>query len=357
MKTHSEHRHHWYFYPGILLLVLALLFGGFVGWLTATEYRPEPIEAAATGGRQDRPQFQGEGLRVLTFNTGYASLGADSDFLMDGGKGPGQVDEATLERNTEGIRQILEEADADVYMLQELDRGSHRTFGQNQLELYGETLGDCGWSYAPNFLCNFVPFPPQKPFASIDSGVATYSPWHLEDEQRIALPGAFSWPMRIANLKRCMLMSRMPLGDRELVIINFHLEAYDDGEGKAAQTAMVLDTVRREYEKGNYVIAGGDFNQLFPGVETDLKPTSQWVPGYLEPLPPDMEGWSLVCDPATPTCRLLNQPYDPESALTQYYVIDGFIVSPNLEVTALRTVDAGFLYSDHNPVLLEVSFR
>ena len=135
------------------------------------------------------------------------------------------------------------------------------------------------------------------------------------------------------------------------MIVNLHLEAYDDGEGKAAQTQQLTNLLIEEYEKGNFVIAGGDFNQFFAGSNQEIKPTSQWVPGYLDALP---EGWDYLYDDTTPTCRLLNQPYDPASDLTQYYVIDGFIVSPNLQVLSVETLDEGFTYSDHNPVLLQV---
>lgn len=31
-------------------------------------------------------------------------------------------------------------------------------------------------------------------------------------------------------------------------------------------------------------------------------------------------------------------------------VLDGFLVSSNVEVKAVRNVDTGFAYSDHNPV-------
>ena len=53
-----------------------------------------------------------------------------------------------------------------------------------------------------------------------------------------------------------------------------------------------------------------------------------------------------------PTCRLLNQPYDPTSPLTQYYVIDGYIVSDNLRVESVKTLDLDFTNADHNPVEL-----
>jgi hypothetical protein len=42
---------------------------------------------------------------------------------------------------------------------------------------------------------------------------------------------------------------------------------------------------------------------------------------------------------------------------TQYFSIDGFLVSPNVDVASVKTLDLGFEYSDHNPVLLTVSLN
>ncbi len=36
-------------------------------------------------------------------------------------------------------------------------------------------------------------------------------------------------------------------------------------------------------------------------------------------------------------------------------MIDGFIVSGNVKVRSLKTLDEGFRYSDHNPVVLEAT--
>jgi hypothetical protein len=105
------------------------------------------------------------------------------------------------------------------------------------------------------------------------------------------------------------------------------------------------------------VIAGGDFNQIFPG-GLEAYPNEHgelWTPGLLEEaaLP---EGFSYVYDLAVPSCRLLNQPYDPaDTANTQYYVIDGFIVSPNVRVEKVEGLSLGFENSDHNPVALTVT--
>ena len=112
-----------------------------------------------------------------------------------------------------------------------------------------------------------------------------------------------------------------------------------------------------EYLKGNYVIAGGDFNQIFPGglEQYPNEHPDLWTPGLLEEesLP---EGFRYCYDLSVPSCRLLNQPYDPsDTANTQYYVIDGFIVSPNVTVENVEGLDLGFENADHNPVLITVT--
>ena len=74
-------------------------------------------------------------------------------------------------------------------------------------------------------------------------------------------------------------------------------------------------------------------------------------------LPADA-GWQFVYDLSTPTCRLLNQPYDPSDTVnTQYYVIDGFIISPNVQLEMVETLDLDFENSDHNPVHMRVALR
>ena len=137
------------------------------------------------------------------------------------------------------------------------------------------------------------------------------------------------------------------------------VQAYDDGEGKLAQTKQMMDLLQKEYLNGNYVIAGGDFNQVFPG-SLAIWPNNHpenWIPGLLETeaLP---SGFRYVCDLSAPTCRLLNQPYNPEDSVnTQYYSIDGFIVSPNVTVSSVETLDYEFRNSDHNPVYITVNLE
>ena len=344
---------------GWLLLAVFLLIGGFLSFLTIVEYRPAPVEPAAIGGSTEGIPYRGEDLQILTFNTGYASLGRDADFILDGGTGTGHAPRATVEENLAGMQEILQKTQADFYFLQEVDLGSDRTFNIDHISAYEDVLPAYNWSYAPNYLCKFVPYPVQDPIRSIDSGIVTYSRFATASADRVSLSNPFSWPVRTANLKRCLLVNRYPIenSDAELVTVNFHMDAYDSGDGKEAQTLELWQLLSEEYEKGNYVIAGGDFNQTFPDMEVDVIPSANWVPGHLTDPPENCSDWSYVHDGSVPTCRLLNQPYIPDDPLTQYYVIDGFIVSPNVEVKSIETLDENFRYADHNPLLLDVHLK
>lgn len=346
---------------GIVIGVLLLALIALLLWLTVTEYKPEAVEEVEVRGLGAQTVSAGDTLTVLSLNTGYAGLGKESDFFMDGGTGVAPSTSA-LEKNSLGIVARLQAEDADVYFLQEVDSDSTRSGSLNQRGWYHRTMNGSGNgpyadAYALNYSCPFVPYP-WPPIGKVHSGVQTMSTYAVDRAERIALPSPFSWPVSAANLKRCLLVSYVPLenSDKQLVLVNLHLEAYDDGEGKAAQTQMLMEFLTSEYEKGNYVIAGGDFNQTFPGALDvfPIKNAALWTPGVLEA---DMlpDGWQFAYDLETPSCRLLNQPYDPDSPDTQYYVIDGFILSPNVELKTVETLDEQFTYTDHNPVRLEVT--
>ena len=277
-----------------------------------------------------------------------------SDFFMDGGT---HTSNETAGFNCPHIVELLNnDTDWDFALLQEVDSGSTRSKGVDD-EYKRLSYLAANSSYALNYSCAFVPFP-WPPIGAVKSGLCTLSDLTLASAERVALPCPFSWPVSTANLKRCLLVNRIPIegSDRELVLIDLHLEAYDDGQGKAAQTVKLRRLVEAEYAKGNYVIAGGDFNQSFPDAleAYPIRDAEKWTPGLLTQA--DLgDGWLFAYDVSVPSCRLLDAPYDP--ATTQHFVIDGFLLSPNVTLESVETLNEGFRYSDHNPVLLKVKLE
>lgn len=344
-----------------ILVTLVLIVGLFLGMLTIFEYRPQASEDIVVKQQQITEVKLNESLTVMTFNIGYAGLGKDEDFVMDGGqKGRPDSKEVVFEYLS-GIQQIITEHQADIYMFQEVDLKSRRSYKINQADIILETLGsNYSELFAYNFKSLFVPFPVSLTdyLGYVESGIATYTSFRVNEGERIQFPGSFSWPLRIANLKRAMMVSELPIegSDKSLIVVNLHMSAYDgDGSLRAQEMAFLKSFMEEQTELGNYVIIGGDFNQTFPEADGIYEVPEEFYVAY--PIENDWlpNGYQYQIDITNPSCRLLNQPYNPTDSNTQYYIIDGFIISNNIMVeVSAQTLDYDFEYSDHNPVILTV---
>ena len=191
------------------------------------------------------------------------------------------------------------------------------------------------------------------------SGIATYSKYVPESSTRYSLPGDFGFPTQLFMLDRCFMVNRYRTENgKELILINTHNEAFDEGGIRKAQMEMLKAFVLNEYNSGNYVIAGGDWNQYPP----DFKPafaanksfTGQIGNYYLMVSTPDYmpAEWKWIYDTSTPSFRTLIAAYDP--ATTPTSVCDIFLISPNVESVYVKCHDLGFANSDHNPVIMQV---
>ena len=140
----------------ILVLVLVLALAGLIGWLSATEYLPAPVETlaplsdAATAGLP-----QGEKLELLSWNIGYAGLGKGSDFVLDGGENMRAADKATVQRYFAGVEKTIADGNYDLVLLQEVDTNSARTYSINEAEKLAFGDAFC----ALNYSCGYVPNP------------------------------------------------------------------------------------------------------------------------------------------------------------------------------------------------------
>lgn len=329
--------------------------------LTVTEYRPADEEPLAIRGRAVKKLHPGDSIDIVTWNIGFGALGDNADFFMDGGTKVKPSTKERVQENIDAITDFLSEEEADLVLLQEVDEKSTHSYYMDERTMIALGLSNAGLQYenrlAYNFKTLLVPYP-IPPIGREQSGQVTFSAYPSSEAVRMSLPCPFSYPIRLANLKRCLLVNRIPIEDSgsELVVINLHLEAYDDGAGKEAQTRMLAQLLREETEKGNYVIAGGDFNQALDTVDLSAYPRQGqdlWECGIIDT--DVFEGLQCLMDDRLPSCRSLDRPYDREDASFQYYVVDGYLVSANLKVEQLETVDLGFVNSDHNPVRLRVT--
>lgn len=337
---------------GIILVLVAL----GLGYLTITDYQPEEVESLVLENGVEQTLQMGEELTITTWNIGYAALGAEEDFFMDDGVKALPDSKEVVEAYMDGIVKTVETFDADFMLFQEIDLDAKRSYNIDQKEILDQKLAGYSASFACNYDVKYVPVP-LPPMGKVYAGISTYGSYEISELNRYAMPGQYSWPTRVAMLDRCMLESRIPIegSDKELVLINAHFSAYDDGSIREQQLAFIREYVEKEYNKGNYVVLGGDWNQTFPGVDLTAYPLYKegtfWNPKQIED---DWiaDDWTFAYGAGNPTYRLLNAPY--EEGVTQTGVIDGFLTSPNVNVISSEAIDLGFAYSDHNPVRIQI---
>lgn len=337
------------------ILLITLLF------FVITEYRPSDIEEIAPYKTISGRSTPG-GLRLFSWNLGYCGLDADMDFFMEGGE---NTKRSPLENQRTALDAVVEELkkqESDVCFIQEIDRSSRRSFNIDQLYTVSESLSGYESYFSTNFKSPFVPLPVQNPIGKVESGIATFSRFTSSTTQRLQLPGSFGWPVKIFHLKRCIQITRIPspVEDRDWCLLNIHLTAYDEGDMRKQQLDYLKILITDLYEQGHYVVIGGDWNSLFPGVSEDQfgsYTTPEEHLFWLSSVPEDWtpENWQWCYDDEVPTARTLEQPYKAGENGT--FIIDGFLVSPNLRVDEVRGYNLRFEHSDHNPVAITVSIR
>jgi len=343
------------------ILIFILLFGAFVlTFFTLAEYKPKAIEGLVVSDNPSNKVSLNVEYNALTFNIGYGSLGENEDFIMDGGKQGVPKSKEVVEGYLAGIENILISNHSDIYFLQEVDINSRRSFKINQRNQIASKLGkDYSHAFAYNYKAVFVPFPFSFTdyMGRVESGMTSYIKFNSKSAERHQFPGAFAWPVRTVNLKRGMLVNYLPIegSDKLFVVINIHLSAYDSGELRDNEMNYLKNFLKEETNKGNYVLVGGDFNQTFPEINPSYikENENKWF----NPIQIKEDfipfGYQFAIDPTVTTSRLLNQPYNPSDIENTYhFIIDGFLVSNNIEVIEVKGLDLGYVYSDHNPVKL-----
>lgn len=336
-----------------LLLLFVIVFGSYliltILYAYITDYKPKAEELAEVLKADEEIPLNKDSLTIYAWNIGYCGLGAESNFFYDGGEMVRSSREL-VNKNFSGVKEtILEwkEKKADFILLQEIDVDSRRSWGINQLQGIKNLLGYTA-VFGKNYDVNYIPIPLYNPMGGVLGGIATFSPYKMDsDPIRYQFPANFAFPKSLFFLDRCFTKQSFALNNgKKLIIINTHNSAYDGGKLKKQEMEYFKKYILEEYNAGNYVIVGGDWNQIPPGY-TPKDVNS----GYEETPVPDNyvpSNWTWAYDKSTATNRKVDKAYKKGETYTT--IIDFFLLSPNVRLNEIKGIVNDFAYSDHQPI-------
>lgn len=353
------------------LMVIIIVVGCYLEYVIFQYYRIDDEIQLDIIDNSDGVLDLNKTYTVSTYNIGFGAYDHEYSFFMDegymkdgtyvSGKYAKARSKDIVLKNTNGSISTIKNLDVDFAFFQEVDKEAHRSYKVNQYEMILEQFNDYDASYASNFHSANLLYPFNDPIGKTEAGIVTLSKYDLDNSVRYSLPIDESFPTRFFDLDRCFSVSKIKVSDnKDLVLINVHLSAYDEGGViRKKQLEVLNEILKEEYEKGNYVVAGGDFNHDIVNSINMFK-TEQKVPEWVFQLENDdlSDGYRFESATNYPTCRSSDMNYQKDVNYT--VVIDGFIVSDNIEVIKSEVIDQNdelFLYSDHNPVKMEFRFK
>lgn len=319
--------------------------------------------------------------------------------------------------NTEGAYQTInDQPTLDFLLYQEVDFGSTRSFNVDQYEMGNAAHSEYASLFGVNYHSSYLMYPFHEPIGKSYSGISTYAKYKVNNAERYDFEITDSFFGKFVDLDRAFTIAEFLIegSTKKLYIINVHMSAYDENgvvrKKQLEQLKGIYKEVRDIDGADNYVIIGGDFNhdlviddprpeaqayrdrfniQETDGLQTDwynylrldnskhgAKHPNVW--GEVEDYVYDFKDTDLVA--AGPlnleTCRDASLPFDDanENGILDNFIvtIDGFLVSSNIEVIDVLTIGSGagaqpepledpthpaygkgFVYSDHNPVVMD----
>lgn len=332
---------------GVLLVIALLVYS------TLTDYRPKAIEVLKK--RQGSVVNINDTLTIFDWNIGYAGLDSAMSFFYDGGEKMRTTKEQAL-KNIKGIcKEISMFPHADFYLFQEVDFQSRRSYKIDIYKMLCDSLSGLDSDFAFNYKVQFIPSPLLNPLGKVQSGLASFSKLQPFIVYRHAFEGNFNWPKNLFLLDRCFMVQRFYTSNgKELLVINTHNSAFDDGRLRKQQMQMLSEFLISEYKKGNYIVVGGDWNQMPPNANAVQEYKEEYLTRIriaASLMPAD---WHWSFDETVPSNREVNTAYIPGQTVTS--TIDLFLTSPNLIPLNIKNIDLQFQYSDHEPVIFQFRF-
>ena len=345
----------------IVLAVIVALGLAYIGYVYFSFHRIKDAQSLTiVQGEEAGSVPVNQELVITSYNIGFGAYSDDYTFFMDGGKSSWAFSEEAVHENIGGAMNTINETAPDIALFQEVDFDATRSYHIDERELVVDGMavtGDYSYIFAQNYDSPFLMYPITKPHGKNKAGIMTFSKFQITHAVRTSLP-IEEGLSKLLDLDRCYSKSRIPTSNgSELVIYNLHLSAYTtNAETAENQLAMIVKDMQNEYNRGNYCIAGGDFNRDLLGNSPEIFHTETLEDNWAAPVNEQLftEDITLVApfDETAPaaSCRNPDKPYEVGDFVV---TVDGFVKSPNVEVIYANVIDTGFQYSDHNPVMMK----
>ena len=368
---------------GIILLALVIVLAAYIIYLYASYHRiPDnqelQVEEISQNTEAGNELTTEKNYSALTYNIGFGAYTPDFSFFMDGGKSSWAKSKDSVKETIKGAGELVASKDPDFALVQEIDLDATRSYHVNEYSILKENIPAYNCVFAQNYDSAFLFYPFTQPHGKSKAGLALFSKYPITGSLRRSFPISTSFT-KFFDLDRCYSISRVPVDNgKELVIFELHMSAYGNSDAiREGQIRMLSEDMQKEYEAGNYVICGGDFNHDLKAADTQSKasdasnntqtdsgdsaePESWAYPFPRSELP---EHFSFCLDQLSEDEKntlwnsALNADMEYVPGETYTVTLDGFIISDNVECTKYENVNTGYSYSDHDPVYMEFQLK
>ena len=372
-----------------VLIVVVLFVVGYVGYVLLSYNRIGDMDLDITTAASNNEVKIGDVYSVSTYNIGFGAYSQDFTFFLDTGYDEngeetcGYYSKAKSKEevlfNTNGAIDTILDLNVDFALFQEVDTDSTRSYKINQNEMIKQAFTGFDSTFAINFHSAYLPYPLYDMHGIANAGLATLSKYKIQSAKRYEYTISDSLS-KLFDLDRCFseIIVDIEGSDKKLHIVNSHMSAYDKGGVIRAKQIEELNAYMKEcQEKGDYVVIGGDYNHDLITYNPNFSYTKDNIPFYVNKKAPDwvsyfydengtsefIDEYSIVTSDNNPTCRNNDMEWEPGKTFT--CVVDGYIVSNNIEIVYIENVQTkqgnkryeGFAYSDHEPVYMQFKLK
>jgi endonuclease/exonuclease/phosphatase family metal-dependent hydrolase len=270
-------------------------------------------------------------------------------------------DKETVIRQLASVADAMTQMNADVFLLQEVDIDSDRSFRVNQIEFIKARTKHAYHACAMVWEKNYVPYPfwpLSHHLGYVRAANCILSRFPLSNHERIIFNKPASHPFWInwGYIDRGIERADVNIAGHKIALVNIHLEAWDR-EARELQATVTLDYIK---EIKIPVILGGDFNTVpnnamktsdfsdDPGVDYTAEKTLNII---------EKNGVDIKVAKLNAPDNAANQLFtfrsdSPNRLLDHIYLFGG-----SLQFVDFRVVSEAGTASDHLPVIAKISYK